>query len=93
MTTLLRRTGLLLAILLGLFLVVRAIAEPFVVDVTDPASYRLDWGGPSLPGVLLVHSGPGVLAAVLMVRALRRRVRRRRVGSSVQGVVAPPPGP
>jgi hypothetical protein len=31
---------------------VRAIAEPFVIDVTDPATYREDWGGPSLLGFL-----------------------------------------
>lgn len=46
-------------LLLGLYLVVRAVAEPFVIDMTDPATYRSDWGGPSLAGVLLVHCGPG----------------------------------
>ncbi|MEQ4302668.1 hypothetical protein ABNF97_14915 [Plantactinospora sp. B6F1] len=53
-------------ILFGLYLIVRAVAELFVIDMTDPASYREDWGGPSLAGVLLVHCGPGVAAAVLI---------------------------
>lgn len=45
---------------IGLYFVVRALVEPFVIDVTDPATYAKDWGGPSLAGVLAVHSGPGV---------------------------------
>jgi hypothetical protein len=63
-------------LLLGLYLIVRAVAEPFVIDMTDPATYRSDWGGPSLAGVLLVHCGPGVVSVVLMglwVRAQRHR--------------------
>jgi hypothetical protein len=68
-----RRIGVLLLRLLGIYLVVRAVIEPFVIDVGDPATYRDDWGGPHLAGVLLVHCGPGVVAAVLMARALRRR--------------------
>jgi hypothetical protein len=68
-----KRVFLFVAIVFGLYLIGRAVAEPFVIDLTDPASYRNDWGGPSLPGVLLVHCGPGILAAALMVRALRRR--------------------
>lgn len=69
-----RRTASLLGLVIGLFLVARAIAEPFTIDVTDPATYRGDWGGPSLFGVLLVHCGPGVIAAALITRAqLRRR--------------------
>jgi hypothetical protein len=62
-------------LVLGLYLVGRAIAEPFLIDVTDAASYHNDWGGPSLPGVLAVHCGPGVVAAVLMVRAFIRSNR------------------
>jgi hypothetical protein len=40
----------------------RAIVELFVIDTSNPASYRQDWGGPGLVGVLLVHCGPGILA-------------------------------
>jgi hypothetical protein len=83
MTSLLRRAGLVLAVILGLYLVARAVAEPFVIDFADPATYRLDWGGPSLPGVLLVHCGPGVVAATLMVRGVRRRLRTRRPAATV----------
>ncbi|MEN3613870.1 hypothetical protein [Plantactinospora sp. ZYX-F-223] len=64
-------------ILFGLYLIVRAVAEPFVIDMTDPASYRQDWGGPSLAGVLLVHCGPGLVSAVLIGLAARSWRRRR----------------
>jgi hypothetical protein len=62
-----------LARLLGVYLVIRAIAEPFVIDFSDPATYRNDWGGPSLIGVLAVHILPGLLAAALIVVTLERR--------------------
>jgi hypothetical protein len=64
---------------LGLFLVARAVAEPFVIDMTDPGTYRADWGGPTLLGVLIVHCGPGIIAAAWMVRALKRRRARLQV--------------
>jgi hypothetical protein len=63
--------------LLGLYLVVRAVAEPFVIDVSDPSTYRNDWGGPSLLGVLTVHCGPGILAAAIMAAVLIRRLSRQ----------------
>jgi hypothetical protein len=67
-------------LVLGLYLVVRAIAEPFVIDAGDPATYRNDWGGPSLAGVLAVHCGPGLVAAALIITALVRRRRRVHAG-------------
>ncbi|MCW3841958.1 hypothetical protein ONA70_17810 [Micromonospora yasonensis] len=63
--------------LLGLYLIGRAAVEPFVINMTDPADYRLDWGGPSLAGVLAVHCGPGIVAAVLIGRKIRSSWRRR----------------
>lgn len=51
----------------ALYLVVRAIAEFFVVDYSDPSSYRTAWGGPSLVGVFVVHTGPGVVVVVAVV--------------------------
>lgn len=75
-------------LLLGLYLIVRAVTEPFVIDMTDPATYRLDWGGPSLAGVLFVHCGPGMVSAVLIglwVRAQRRHRRRGRRGPAGRG--------
>ena len=73
-----RKVGVVAAFVLGLYLVVRAVVEVATIDYGDPDSYRLDWGGPSLAGVLAVHCGPGVIAAVLMVWWLRRRAARRR---------------
>jgi hypothetical protein len=64
----------------GLYLVARAVAEPFVIDVSDPATYRDDWGGPSLAGVFAVHCGPGLVAAALMVTAAVHRRRSRHGG-------------
>jgi hypothetical protein len=71
-----RKLLLGLGIVLGLYLIARAIAEPFLIDMGNPATYRNDWGGPSLPGVLIVHCGPGVIASTLMYRAVARRFRR-----------------
>ena len=61
-----KRIGLGFVWVIGVFLIVRSIAEPFVIDVSDPATYIRDWGGPSLIGVLAVHMLPGVLAAAML---------------------------
>jgi hypothetical protein len=73
-----RKAAAAVGLVLGLFLIVRAVAEPFVIDLSDPATYRNDWGGPSLVGVLLVHCGPGLVAAAAIAAALRRRRAARR---------------
>lgn len=70
--------GSVLGLIIGLYLVVRAVAEPFVIDSSDPATYRDDWGGPSLLGVLAVHCGPGLLAAGIIAALLTRRRALRR---------------
>jgi len=61
----------------GAYLVGRAVAEFFLVNYSDPGSYRQSWGGPSLAGVFAVHSGPGlaimIAAAVLTWRGVKRR--------------------
>jgi hypothetical protein len=72
-----RLIGYALAIVLGVYLMARAVAELFLVDMSDPASYRGDWGGPTLLGVLAVHCGPGLLALVLFCYAVGRHVGRR----------------
>lgn len=61
---------------LGAYLIVRAVVEPFAIDMSDPATYRDDWGGPGLAGVLAVHCGPGIVAAVVMTWVLLRRRSR-----------------
>jgi hypothetical protein len=73
----LRVAGIGVLVLIGVFLVVRAVVEVAMVDPGNPASYRDDWGGPSYPGVLLVHAGPGLLVVVLAVLVLVRRRRDR----------------
>lgn len=65
-----------LGLIVAIYLVGRAIAEPLLIDVNDPDSYRSNWGGPSLIGVLAVHSGPGlVIVTAAVVWFLRRRSR------------------
>jgi hypothetical protein len=68
-------------LVLGVYLIGRAIAEFFVIDFSDPASYRADWGGPRLAGVLAVHCGFRLVALMLIGwgtgRAIRRRSDRR----------------
>lgn len=62
------------AALFAAFVVVRGLVEFVTIDWSDPASYRDDWGGPSLLAVLALHSGPGLLIlGVLTVRLYRRR--------------------
>jgi hypothetical protein len=63
--------------IIGAYLVGRAILEPFVIDTGDPATYRQDWGGPSLLGVLGVHCGPALLVIGSAVVRLRRRASAR----------------
>jgi hypothetical protein len=73
-----KKLSLAFGLLAGAYLIVRALIEPFVIDLHDPATYRLDWGGPHLAGVLAVHCVPGIVSAVLIVRWLRSRQRVRR---------------
>ena len=61
-----RRTGwlwppIVIGAVLAVYLVGRGIAELILIHYGDPASYANDWGGPSLAGVLAVHSGPGLV--------------------------------
>ncbi len=63
--------------LLALYLVIRGIVEFFTIHYNDPASYQNSWGGPSLAGVLAVHSGPGfvILIAAAMIAWRKQRAR------------------
>ena len=72
-----RKFLVVLGFILGLYLVGRAVVEVLLIDYGNPDSYRLDWGGPSLAGVLAVHCGPGIIAAALMIWWLRRRSTQR----------------
>lgn len=68
--------------LAGAYLVVRGVAEFFTVDYGNPASYRLDWGGPSLAGVFAVHSGPGLLVLIAAAGYVWRRARSSHRGAA-----------
>jgi hypothetical protein len=72
-----RVIGLAVAGLVAAFLVGRAIAEFWVVDYANPASYQQSWGGPSLAGVFAVHTGPGLIIVIMTAVWLYRRVRYR----------------
>lgn len=74
-----KRIALAAAMVVGLYLTGRAVAELFVIHWGNPASYRDDWGGPSLAGVLAVHCLPGlILPGYLAWRFLRNGQRYRR---------------
>jgi hypothetical protein len=85
-----KRAALVVGLILGVYLIGRAVAEPFVIDFADPGTYRDDWGGPTLAGVLAVHSGPGVIAAaVIAVVLLRRRSARRQQAQGARDASRP----
>jgi hypothetical protein len=81
-----RLAGLSIGGVLAAYLVVRGIAEFFVVNYSSPASYRNDWGGPSLAGVFAVHSGPGLAVLAGAAACLVRR-RRHRGNAASRGQV------
>jgi len=70
---LLKKIGTVLAVVLGVFLILRAAAEPFVIHPGNKASYEHDWGGPTYIGATTVHMLPGIIALVLLVRYYRNR--------------------
>jgi hypothetical protein len=72
-----KRIGVVLLWFAGIYFVARSIVEPFLIDANDPSTFRHDWGGPHLAGVLLVHCGLGLIAATLMAWRLMRRSSRR----------------
>lgn len=68
-----RSFGVVLGLIVGIFFIVRAVVEVFTIDYSVPSSYADDWGGPSLAGVLLVHCGLGLMAAIWIGVFLWRR--------------------
>ena len=68
-----RRIVIALGVIVGIFFIVRAVVELLTIDYSDPSSYADDWGGPSLAGVLLIHCGLGLIAAVWISFFLWRR--------------------
>jgi hypothetical protein len=68
-----RRIVIALGLIVGIFFIMRAVVELFMIDYSDPSSYAEDWGGPSLAGVLLVHCGLGLIAAIWIGVLLWRR--------------------
>jgi len=81
-----RAIGLAIGGLVAVYLVARGIAEFWVVDYANPASYRHSWGGPSLAGVFAVHSGPGLAIVVAAAVWLHRRQARKRQRQDPAGI-------
>jgi hypothetical protein len=79
-----KRVLAILGVLLGVYLMARAVAWPFSVDSSDPATYANDWGGPSLLGAAAVHCGPGILAAAILITVVIRGRRAARRGLADQ---------
>lgn len=80
-----RKLLLGIGVIVGIYLVGRAIAEPFVINASDPSTYHNDWGGPSLAGVVAVHCGPGlVVVAAAAWSTIRTLGRRRRLTTSTK---------
>jgi hypothetical protein len=67
-----RTAARIFGLVVAVFLIVRAIVELVTFHYSDTSSYRHDWGGPSMVGVLFVHCLPGVLAAAAIVLVVRR---------------------
>jgi hypothetical protein len=74
-----RGLGIVVGAIIAIYLVGRGVAEFFVIDFSQPQTYRNDWGGPTLAGVLAVHTGPAI---VIVAAALAYFIRRRRRGRS-----------
>lgn len=70
-----RSVGIVLSVVTAVYLVGRGIAEFWRIDVSRSETYRNDWGGPHLAGVLAVHTGPAI---VIVTATLAYVVRRRR---------------
>ncbi len=68
-----RLLGTGVAGLIAVYLVGRGILELFVINYSSQATYQNDWGGPSLTGVLAVHSGPALAIMIGAAIYLRRR--------------------
>ncbi len=73
-----RRAGRYALLVVAGYLVLRGGVELLALHPGRPLSYRDDWGGPHLLGVLVVHVGPGVLAAGPLVRCRKAPVRAAR---------------
>jgi hypothetical protein len=64
--------------LIAIYAVGRGIAEFWVVNYSNPSSYRHSWGGPSLLGVFAVHSGPGLVVLIGAIYLIYRNSKKKR---------------
>ena len=70
----LRGLGWAVLVVVGSFLVARAVVEVVSVDPGRPATYRDDWGGPTYAGSApACHAGPGLLVLGTVTLLLWRR--------------------
>jgi hypothetical protein len=68
-----KTAGKVFLIILSVYLIGRAIVEPFFLASTPASTYRNDWGGPTLVGVAAVHMVPGILGAAYLIYLWRHR--------------------
>jgi len=68
-----KKIGKALLLLLGFYLIVRSLVEPFIIHPGNKASFEHDWGGPTYIGAMTVHMLPGIIAFILFIRYYRNR--------------------
>ena len=73
-----KRILIVLGYVIGIYLIFRAVAEPFLIDYSNPESYMHDWGGPTYAGVLIVHMGLGVASLVAYLYYLKKTTGRKK---------------
>jgi hypothetical protein len=73
----LRNVLVALGYFLGVYLIIRGAIEPFIINYGDSDSYKSDWGGPTIVGVMAVHILPGAISALLIYLHQKQRYRRR----------------
>ena len=76
----LRRVVVVAAYVMGVYLILRALVEPFLINYSQPQTYMHDWGGPTYVGVLAVHMVPGIVSLGLIIAHVRKTRRSRTHG-------------
>ncbi len=76
MKSFLKKALLVFGYVLGIYLIIRAAVEPFIIDYDNPGSYQQLWGGPTIFGVMAVHMLPGIISLILIIFHLKKKLRK-----------------